>query len=400
MDFLLGPYETPDKYARKLVYTSRIDGGDAQWLEIRALGYPPRKLIFRIWSDGTVDWFVLANGSWPNDEDLIEPYNAACLQIGFYNELLVISASAAIKRLRSAIASLTGRVPEDKRIELANYLRNLNNRKHSDAFVTCRWVSLRVSSLLKDNQPYHDWFVLGQEIGLSMVRRIVGDFGGGYLVASIESKQQLPSDRRSWFWDGFPTWLTETNIQPIVDILPDGWSFFPLPSTKRIEIFLSYYLPNDPLDLFECEAINRPDAYKNAIGPMSRASVTPSLGTAQLPLPECGLDALEAVLQMINGPNPDFTRIGDITRSNLGKWSDDQVRQLLETERLNLTVKSIRQELETVNVRYMPPSEVRARIGGNLQRVRLLLRMLERLGEYRGFGEDKAGRQHRPALDQ
>ena len=44
-------------------------------------------------------------------------------------------------------------------------------------------------------------------------------------------------EKRRWYWDGFPAQFNWIEIQPLVDVLADGWKAFPLPSVQRIELF-------------------------------------------------------------------------------------------------------------------------------------------------------------------
>ena len=411
--------EFPPQYARKLVHTILGDEDEASKAALLASTYARKQLIRRNWPGGSSDWYARADGTWPTDEDLIEPRFAACLQIGYFNELMPISAAAAIDRVIAAARCLEGRVVEDQRIELINYLRHAKKRDQSDAFAVCYRLSQRTAAMLEVNQIYYNWFVLGRELGLCMIRRIIGALSSETrgLVSLSEGElswdqwltgkvnwDELNPSRGCWHWDGFPANLQWIEIQSLVDVLADGWQLFPLPSTKRIEIFSSYHPPADLLDLFEGEEVANLATYLTAKRPMTEGIPT-AKGEATPPVPSGGnaptssMEVLQIVTDMINRPKPDFSDIGGLVESWLHNWSDDQVRGLLELERLSVPAKRLRKLWKEWDSPDKSPPAMRKKCGGNNQRIRFILRLLERLGEYDGFGINKAARKPRIALE-
>jgi len=405
--------EFPPQYARKLVYTIQGDEDEADKAELLSSTYARRPLIRRDWADGSSDWYARADDSRPTQDDLIEPRFAACLQVGYFNELMPISAPASFDRVLEAALCLEGRVVEDQRIELINYLRHAKRCDQSDAFAVCYRLSQRSAAMLKDNQTYYNWFVLGRELGLCMVRRIIGTLsskteGLNYLsLAEVDWDQwltgkvkwdELNTTRGCWHWDGFPSNLHWIEIQPLFDVLADGWQLFPLPSTQRIEILLSYHLPADPLNVFEAEEISLLARYLDSRKPAQDAKDATITDRTKEPVLNGGEDSnssqsvLRTVTEMIKGTNPNFTEIRGLMMPELYAWSDAQVCGLLELKRLSETAEMLRSVLKQWDAPDKSTIDVQRKCGGNNQRIRFILRILERLGEYDGFGKDKAAR--------
>ncbi len=117
-------------------------------------------------------------------------------------------------------------------------------------------------------------------------------------------------------------------------------------------------------------------------------------------------NVLRAVTEMVEQPTPNFTEIRKLVEPRLCEWSADEVRRLLEVKRMSDTTDTLRWALKQPDaidksagglkefIRYNNSlrNSQKRKGGGNNQRVRLVLRILKRLGEYDGFGTDKAAR--------
>ena len=243
--------EFPAQYARKLVYTIQRDEHEADKADLLASPDAREQLIRRDWADGGSDWYARTDNSWPTKDDLIEPRSAACLQLGYFNELIPLFAPAAIDRVLPAVSCLEGRVIEDRRIELVSYLQNVKRCDQSDAFAICYRVAWRGASMLKDNQSSHDWFVLGRELGVHVsptnwnVEQCNEWFekpdpwrgGMGHMAHGQGELGPESLEKRRWYGTGSPHNSMDRNPTAGLTSLADGWKTFPLPSVQRIELF-------------------------------------------------------------------------------------------------------------------------------------------------------------------
>ncbi len=359
-----------------------------------------KPMLRQNWADRSADWYVRRDGSKPDETDLIDPLAAACLQIGYYSEMVVFLPSFAIDSLLAAVSCLEGRVVEEQRIELANYLQGAQHRDQIDAPVVCHRVSRYSTQMLKENESLYEWYVLGQELGRSTIRRRASEteLGTLGLVQSYE-------------------------VQSAVNVLAEGWRLFPLPSVWRIENYLTMWFPGDPAEMHSGEQISTLAEYWNEVWSLAAkngsptvytpASVDYSPGSASPDDkdqqrhdedPNSFENVLRIVTEIVKATYPSFTKIGELVIPRLYVWSDDEVRRLLEVPRISVTATTMRWALVAPEAEDKTPAGLQKFIsyhnrlkgtqkkegGGNNQRVRLVLRMLERLGEYDNFGEDKA----------
>ncbi len=292
------------------------------------------------WADGSADWYVRRDGSAIIEDDLIDPRAAACLQIGYYSEMVVTAPSIAIKSLLAAVSCLEGRVLEEPRIELANHLQGARHRDQMNAPVICHRVSRYASQMLKEDEPMFRWFVLGQELGRCVIRRRVW-------------KRQLKQGR------GLPVQSGE--LQDGINVLADGWRLLPLPSVARIESYLNLWFSSDPAEIHDGEQISTLVEYWNEIWPLAAKDGSPTVylsasgdyspgSSPPVDKVSHGHDddmssfenVLRAVTEMVEPSTPNFTNIGQLVDPRLYSWSDDQVRRLLEVKRLSDTAETLR----------------------------------------------------------